>query len=82
VEQYKIIDLGKSVRILIDYMQEGRQQRNSTDTEKAAVLTALEQLVYECRRCECEVQCIPTCATQCKQPVSTLTNCGNTNPLF
>jgi hypothetical protein len=38
--------VGKAVRILIDWCQEGSPRRGSSDAEKAAVILALERSIF------------------------------------
>lgn len=55
--QYNIPTLGKLFRIIIDYAQEGRQIRGSSDAQKAAIINKLEYDIFAVKHCTHVVVC-------------------------
>lgn len=50
-QQYEIMDISKTIRILLDYVQVGRPVRTWTDAQKAAMINELEKKVFTIVRC-------------------------------
>ena len=46
VSQFRVADLGKAVRIVLDYCQTAHPRRFATETEKADAIRALEQRIF------------------------------------
>ena len=55
--EYNIPTLGKVFRVILDYVQEGRQTRGSTDAKKAAILEELEHDIFVDKHCTHETAC-------------------------
>lgn len=54
-KQYSIASYDKVFRVILDYVQEGRQVRGSTDAQKAAVLNKLEHDIFVTKHCEHDI---------------------------